>query len=102
MTRTVLIVVLIAFSLLTVVALWQYGYWGIVGPNFETFGRVQVFADLAIALGLFMIWMWDDARAAGRNPWPWFALTLVMGSFGPLLYLLTRRNPLTRGKAQSS
>lgn len=26
-----------------------------------------------------------------RNPWPWILATLALGSFGPLLYLLTRR-----------
>jgi hypothetical protein len=34
-----------------------------------------------------MMWMWCDATAQGRNPWPW---TLALGSFGPLLHLLTR------------
>ena len=47
-----------------------------------------------IARTLFMAWMWRNARAAGRNPWPWIALTLVAGSFGPLVYLLTQRTPL--------
>ena len=31
------------------------------------------------------------AKAAGRNPWPWIAATLVVGSLSPLLYLLTRK-----------
>jgi hypothetical protein len=49
-----------------------------------------VLADLVIALTLVMIWLWRDARTGGRNPWPWIGLTLIAGSFGPLLYLLTQ------------
>ncbi len=47
--------------------------------------------DLVIALFLVLTWLWNDARTSGRNPWPWIGITLVAGSFGPLLYLLTRR-----------
>jgi hypothetical protein len=91
MERTILMLVLIAFSALTVEALLQHGYWGIFEPHFQSFGGAQVFADLVIALSLFMAWMWRDAKAHGRNPWPWLALTLATGSFGPLLYLLGRK-----------
>jgi hypothetical protein len=90
MQRIFLIVILIAFSALTVMALWRHGYWGIIEPHFQSWGGAQVFTDLAIALSLFLVWMWRDARARGRNPWPWLALTIVAGSIGPLIYLLGR------------
>jgi hypothetical protein len=93
MRRAPILVVLIAFGALTVVAVRRHGYWGILSPLFQSFGGAQVFADLVIALVLVMIWIWHDARATGRNPWPWFAATIALGSFGPLVYLLTRRPP---------
>ena len=91
MARTLIVVTLVLFGALTAAALWHHGYWGILAPHFQSFGGGQVLADLVIALSLVMVWMWRDARASGRNIWPWLVLTLVAGSFGPLGYLLTRR-----------
>ena len=91
MQRPLLIVVLVLFGALSAIALWKHGYWGIIAPHFQSFGGGQVLADLVIALVLVMIWMWRDAKAAGRAIWPWIAVTLVLGSIGPLLYLLTRK-----------
>jgi len=91
MNRTLLSITLVLFGALTAAALWQHGYWGIFEPHLQSFGGAQVFVDLVIALTLFLAWMWNDAKATGRNPWPWIAVTLTLGSFGPLLYLLTRK-----------
>lgn len=91
MNRTLLIVILLAFGALTAVALAHHGYLGLFKLQFQTWGGTQVFADLVIALTLVMGWMWRDARALGRNVWPWLVATLALGSFGPLLYLLTRK-----------
>ena len=88
MPRAILIITLILFGGLSGVALWQHGFWGIVAPHFQSTGAGQVFADLVIALTLVMVWMWNDAKAAGRNPVPWIVATLAVGSFGPLVYLL--------------
>lgn len=89
MPRVLIVVTLVLFGLLSAAALWRNAYWGIVAPHFQSLAAGQVFADLVIALVLVMTWMWRDARAGGRNPWPWIVATLVTGSFGPLVYLLT-------------
>lgn len=91
MQRTLLIVTLVLFGALTAAALWQHGYWGIIAPHFQSFGGGQVFTDLVIALTLVMVWMWRDAKSTGRNAWFWIIATLALGSFGPLMYLLTRK-----------
>ena len=91
MNKTLLLLLLVPFTALSAAAMWQHGYFGIWAVAFQSLAGAQVMADLIIALCLFIAWMWRDARALGRNPWPWLALTLVSGSFGPLLYLLSRR-----------
>jgi hypothetical protein len=96
MARPLLIVTLLAFGALTAVALAHHGYFGIFTLPFQTWGGTQVLADLVIALTLVLVWMWHDARATGRNVWPWIVATLALGSFGPLLYLLTRKPAATR------
>jgi hypothetical protein len=89
MRKAILITVVCAFAILTGLALWHHGYWGIIAPHFQSFGAGQVFADLVIALSLVIIWMVRDAKKTGRNPIGWILLTLTLGSFGPLIYLLT-------------
>jgi Terpene cyclase DEP1 len=101
MPRTLLLAVLIPFTALSAVALWKHGYWGIFEPHFQTFGAGQVLADLAIALMLVLTWMVRDARQTGRRFWPWMLFTLAAGSFGPLLYLLTRKRGAGGGGASS-
>jgi hypothetical protein len=83
MPRTLLLLTLALFGALTAAALWQHGYWGIFEPQLRSFGGAQVLVDLVIALVLVLVWMWHDAKARGRNIWPWIVLTLLAGSFGP-------------------
>jgi MFS superfamily sulfate permease-like transporter len=91
MQRSLLTIALVFYGVLSVIALWQHGYWGVIAPHFQSFGAAQVLTDLVIALTLAMVWMWRDAQARGRKVWPWIVITLVAGSFGPLIYLLTRK-----------
>lgn len=92
MQRALLLVTVTFFGTLTTAALLQGGLSGIFDWHVKSFGGGQVFADLVIAVTLSMVWMWHDAKAIGRNVWPWLGLALVAGSFGPLLYLLTRKS----------
>jgi uncharacterized membrane protein YqjE len=89
-TRLLLLAVLAGFSALTAVALWHHGYFGILEPHFRTWGAAQVFADLVILAVLGCLWMVRDAPRHGLRAWPFVLVTLVAGSFGPLLYLAAR------------
>lgn len=88
MKKSLLILALIALGAVTAVALWMEGLGGIFGAIAHSYGSMQIFADLIIALTLVMVWMWRDAKNTGRNIWPWIVITLVAGSFGPLLYFI--------------
>jgi len=97
MQRSLLTITLVLFGALSAVALWQHGYWGLFAPAFQSLAAGQVLADLVVALTLVMAWMWHDAKATGRNVWPWIVATLTLGSFGPLVYLLTRKSAAKTG-----
>ena len=86
--RPLLIVITAAFSVFTFWVLAQTGLVGFYVQLFSSFAGVQVFVDIVIALVLVLGWMWRDAPATGRRFWPYAALTLTLGSIGPLLYLL--------------
>jgi len=85
-----LLVVLALFGALTAVAVAQVGILGIFRPHFTSWGPAQVFADLVIVAVLACFWMVADGRRSGVPAWPFVVLTLLAGSFGPLLYLTVR------------
>lgn len=102
-TRLILLlVVTAAFGVLSAIALMDVGYWGIIAPHFQAWGPGQVFADLVIALTLVASWMVIDSRASGITVWPFLAITLVLGSFGPLFYLIARELKQTRVSRQGA
>ena len=54
----------------------------------------QVVIDLYLACALIGIWMYRDNRRQGRSLaylLPFYVLTAVFASIGPLLYLVTRK-----------
>lgn len=92
MKRFVLTVVLISFLALTAAAAWQHGYVGVFAYQLQNLAGIQVLVDLVIALTIFLVWMWQDAKAARRNPWPWLLLTLATGSIGAMVYLFAYKS----------
>ena len=96
MQRTLITITLFLFGALTVMALREVGYIGLFMSPLQSLAGMQIFIDLVIALSLVMVWLWRDAQNTGRNAWPWLLATLMLGSFGPLLYLLTKKPSATR------
>ena len=85
-----LVMVIAAFGALTTLALMDVGYLGIIKPHFRSWGEGQVLADLVILGVLACLWMGRDARAHGLPAWPFILMTVFLGSFGPLTYLVVR------------
>lgn len=49
---------------------------------------------LIIALGLTAVALWDlykRERVKGGNKWLWLAVILLIGTFGPIIYLVVGR-----------
>ncbi|HKL62957.1 MAG TPA: DUF2834 domain-containing protein [Woeseiaceae bacterium] len=87
--RALALALLIPFALITLYAVWEVGYTGIFAHALDGPAGWQLSADLVVALLMILVWLVADARRIGRNPWPWVLLTLFLGAFGPLFYLLT-------------
>src|SRR5262245_31248424 len=85
-----LFAVLGLFGALSAVAILDVGYFGLVTPLLRSWGGGQVLADLVILCTLGALWMVEDGRARGINPWPYVIVTVLAGSFGVLFYLVAR------------
>ena len=102
LNRGFLIVVFGVFGVYSGWAMWQVGYFGIWQAGFDNPAALQILLDLVIAAVLICTWMIRDAARVNRNPWPYVALTLTAGSFGPLLYLILARRPESPPVTQAS
>jgi TRAP-type uncharacterized transport system fused permease subunit len=80
----------LAFLGLTLWAIQVHGYLGFFEVVLSTPAGIVAFTDLVIALTLAMLWMQADARERGLPLLPYIALTLALGSVGPLSYLVHR------------
>lgn len=102
-TRAILLgTAIVAFGALTARALTEFGYFGLITLHLSNWGSGQLLADLTIACLLVCAWMFADAPKRGMAAWPFIAITLAAGSFGPLFYLLVRelRQRATPGEAK--
>ena len=90
--RPLILALLLPFALYSSYVLIEVGYLGLLQSHMHLAGY-QVFVDLVIVCLLAMVWMWRDAAATGRTVWPYLATTLVLGSIGPMLYLLLAPQP---------
>jgi hypothetical protein len=78
----------------TAYSVWVAANGGSVGEVLSLFSVNpwigQVTLDLVIALSMVLVWIWNDAKANGRNPIPWVIATLCTGSIATLAYFAFR------------
>lgn len=82
------------FVALTGYAMFTEGYFAFMdaGLAFATSSvwGAQIVADFLVALSVALGWCIADARKRDLAYWPFVALTLTLGSIGPLAYLIHR------------
>jgi len=91
-----LLALLVGIGGLDAYAISQFGYLGLFDAMFVNAATTLASAEMTIALGLVTVWMWRDARDRGTAIVPYVVLTLVLGSVGPLVYLLVREASVPR------
>ena len=95
--RSIAIVLLVPFLILTTYALWRVGLIGIFEYHLRSPAGWQVFTDLVIALVLLMTWWIPELKRNGKNPRPWIIGTVLTGSIAPLVYLALTRTSRAEG-----
>ena len=89
--RTLAILLLIPFLPLSLYAVYQSGYVGLFDYQLQHSAGWQVLADLVVACVLLLSWIVPEAKRNGQNPWPVVVMTVFLGSFGPLFYIIFMR-----------
>jgi hypothetical protein len=98
----VLEVVLVSFVALNGYVVYQHGYIGFFDLVMANVATVAAMVDLSIALGIILVWMWQDAKERGVSIIPHILLTLTLGSVGPLVYLIQRAGSKKESLAYAS
>lgn len=88
--RFVTPILLVGFSALTAEVVVRDGYTAWLRIAFENRSAGLLLVDLTIACSLVIGWMIRDARVRKVTVWPFVALTVLLGSVGPLAYLVLR------------
>jgi hypothetical protein len=82
--------VLLLFLGFTIWVIESVGYVGFFEQALSSPVGIQLVVDVVLSLTLALVWMRNDSKASGVPFAPYLAVTLVLGSAGPLGYLLHR------------
>ncbi len=90
--KPLLLIITIAFAVLTAFSIIDFGVLGIFAEATQNTATLQIFVDLILCALFIIVWLSHDTRRTGRSFPLWAIITLAIGAFGPLLYLLTRKS----------
>lgn len=88
-----LLIILLAAH--TAVSLWASQTHSFLDffPPFNDRLTTQVFSDLSVSIILVLVFIYQDRKRAQKSMGPWWLCafgTILLGSFAPLIYLLTQ------------
>jgi len=83
------LVVLVPFTIFSVFVVADQGLWALVEAH-KAGWCLQVFLYLVISATICLTYIVPEAKQRGINPWPYVALTPILGSIVLLAYLVHR------------
>jgi hypothetical protein len=94
--RPFFLLVAVVFTGYSSVVVAEHGYTGFLHLAGREPWALQMLIDLTIALSIVSSLLVIDARRRKQAAWPWVVATVLLGSVGPLWYLVFRRPPPDR------
>lgn len=88
--RPLVLLVAVVFTAYSILVAVEHGYTGFLHVAFREPWAMQMLIDLLISLTMVSSLLVVDARRRKRAAWPWLLATLLLGSVGPLWYLVFR------------
>jgi hypothetical protein len=88
--RPFLILVAVLFTAYSTMVVVDHGYTGFISLALREAWGMQMLLDLCISLTMVSSLLVIDARRRKRAAWPWVVITALLGSVGPLWYLVLR------------
>ncbi|MFP5492481.1 MAG: DUF2834 domain-containing protein [Bacteriovoracia bacterium] len=79
----------------TAVSLWAAQHHSFLDffPPFNNRLTTQIFSDLSMSIIMVLAFIYQDRKRANKSMGPWWLCafgTILLGSFAPLIYLLTQ------------
>lgn len=89
--RPFILLVAVLFTAYSTMVAVDHGYTGFISLALREPWGMQILVDLLISLTMVTSLLVIDARRRKQAAWPWVLATVLLGSVGPLWYLVLRK-----------